>query len=287
MNEDLDSLAAQGGLGQADSLAEEAPPARVPTAEELGLNVAASLSSKNVTVGDTLDFTVQVSWTAPHVLPLLPQSSVNVRGIDQVGLRQVSSREMNESKVLSKNEFVYTLAVTDTGELSIPALDFVVPMEGGRSLKVSSEAVSFRAGAEWSPLPLIAGLVCAVAVVLAFVFRRRRQLERQKRRRELEAAKMAVLDEMLVLKGRVEIAESRDWIRSLEEAVRHFALWKFGEGDLEKLAKAGKLEGWKETLALFSETRYGGGQKDSIALREVWKGAFLLMDLEEALKEKE
>lgn len=280
-------MAAQGGPEQADSSAAEVLPPPMPTPEDLGLNVAASLSAKAVIVGDTLDFTVQVSWTAPHVLPLLPQSSVNVRGLDQVGLRQVSSREMNESRVLSKNEFVYTLAVTDTGELTVPALDFVVPIEGGRSLKVSSEAVNFRAEAEWSPLPLVAGLVCAIAVVLAFVWRRKRVLERQKKKRALEAAKMAVLDEMLVLKGRVAIAESRDWIRSLEEAVQHFALWKFGEGDLEKLAKAGKLEGWQETLALFSETRYGGGQKDSIALREVWKGAFALMELEEALKEKE
>lgn len=280
-------MAAQGGPEQADSSVAEVLPPPMPTPEDLGLNVATSLSAKAVTVGDTLDFIVQVSWTAPHVLPLLPQSSVNVRGLDQVGLRQVSSREMNESRVLSKNEFVYTLAVTDTGELSIPALDFVVPIEGGRSMKVSSEAVNFRAEAAWSPLPLLAGLVCALAIVLAFVWRRKRALERQKKERALEAAKMAVLDEMLVLKGRVAIAESRDWIRSLEEAVQHFALWKFGEGDLEKLSKAGRLDGWQETLALFSETRYGGGQKDSIALREVWKGAFALMELEEALKEKE
>lgn len=287
MNEELDSLAAPEAPVQADSAVAEVLPPPMPTAADLGLSVSASLASEDVTVGDTLDFTVQVSWTAPHILPLLPQSSVNVRGLDPVGLRQVSSRSVSEAGAVSKNEFVYTIAVTDTGELTIPALEFVVPFEGGRSMKVSSEAVTFRANPEWNPLPLLAGLICAVALVLAFCLRQRRRARAQRRRRAEEAAKMAVLDEMLVLKGRTGIAESREWLRSLEEAARHFAHWKFGSEDLELLFKEGKLPGWDDLLSLFAETRYGGGQKDQFALREVWKGAFALMALEEALKERE
>ena len=91
---------------------------------------------------------------------------------------------------------------------------------------------------------------------------------------------------MLVLKQRVNSADSREWLLELESICKGYVARKFGTAtadpvNLDNLVKEGKLEGWETLVEEFAHARYGGGKRDSFENRETWKAAMRLMGVEE------
>lgn len=255
---------------------------------DLGLVISSDISKKALAVGDTFDYTVSVSWKANAPLPLVPMHSVNVKGLSQISLRQISSRQMFEEKILSKNEFVYTLVANDTGALQIPALSFEIPVQNAVPITVKSEEFPLQVNAPFSFLPLISGSICALAVIFAFIFRHKKKakesLQKKSRQRELQS----ILDEMLLLKARIPHASAREWLLALEDALKHFARWKFGDDQLSLLFPIEHSATENENiLRLFENAHYGGGSVNELERREIWKRALeKASELEELLKEQ-
>ena len=100
---------------------------------------------------------------------------------------------------------------------------------------------------------------------------------------------------MLVLKQRVNSADSREWLLELESICKGYVANKFpelveggafGENsvaavNLDALVKEGKLEGWETRIEEFAHARYGGGKRDSFENKETWKAAMKLMKIDE------
>ena len=74
--------------------------------DSLPYSVSSVLSKTDVSVGDTLTYTVSISVETEAIIPVLPQSSVLAKGINQEGIKQVSSREISQGKTISKVEFI-------------------------------------------------------------------------------------------------------------------------------------------------------------------------------------
>ena len=99
------------------------------------------------------------------------------------------------------------------------------------------------------------------------------------------AAAAALREKMVVLKQRVNTADSREWLLELEGVCKEFAAGKFGAPantvNLETLVKDGKLEGWESLVEEFAHARYGGGKRDGFENKETWKAAMKLMGISE------
>ncbi len=251
------------------------------SAEDLGISIAASLSKNVITVGDTFDYTVTITWESNSVLALVPKTSIYAKGLSTVGVKQNSSRDVKDGKTVSKNEFVYKVAATDTGSVTIPELSFMVPVEGAHTIGLRTPPKEFHVDAPVNFLPFVVGLVVAFALVCAFVIRKRKRAAAVAKKVAKAAEENTIREEMLVLKSRVKVAESREWLLALETAMKQFAKWKFDSEDLEALVRNGSMADFAETVKLFSEARYGGGNRDQLANLETWKVTFKLMNLEE------
>ncbi len=274
-------------------------------------------SDSTPVVGDTITYTVKASWKMsdlPGVLPLVPQNGIYVKGLSQVALRQVSARETVGNEVFSHNEFVYTLAVSDTGAFTIPALRFdaVLPSANAevKSTEFYSEPFSFYVKSPLNVLPVVAGMIPAAALLIAFIWRHRRRMSKLQAKRHAAAEREKLIEEMLVLKTRVSTAESRSWLHELEHLMIRFAELAFGAKDWKKLSEesfwekqvfaVGKknfktenvgnnennmgemsaekiAESWKTLEKLFNEARYGGGNQKVFENQETWKTAYSLM----------
>lgn len=251
------------------------------SAEDLGLSIVATLSKDGVTVGDTFDYSVAITWESGNVIALIPQTAIHMKNVNTVSVKQNSAREVKDGKTLSKNEFVYKLTATDTGDVTIPEINFMVPVEGAHAIGLRTPPKSFHVDAPINILPMVVGLVVAFALVCAFVLRKRKRAAIAAKKKACAAEEEALRQEMLVLKTRLGTAESREWILSLEETLKHFASWKFGSNDLQALVKNGQMADFAEIVKLFGEARYGGGNRDQFENRETWKVVFKLMNLEE------
>ncbi len=96
---------------------------------------------------------------------------------------------------------------------------------------------------------------------------------------------------MLVLKQRVNTADSREWLLELENVCKGYVAQRLGmDGvdesaaasvNLDAMVKDGKLEGWESLVNEFAHARYGGGKRDGFENRETWKAAMKLMGIEE------
>ena len=90
---------------------------------------------------------------------------------------------------------------------------------------------------------------------------------------------------MMVLKQRVNAADSREWLLELESICKEYVAEKFGMAasavNLDNLVKDGKLEGWESLVEEFAHARYGGGKRDGFENKETWKGAMKLMGISE------
>ncbi len=293
---ELDS-GAEGALDSGASLdSGEVAPA-MPTPEQLGISITAGPADgmPAITVGDTFEFPVTVSWSVQgSALLVVPAGSVNAKGLTQVAMSQESARSVKDGKEIASITFTYKIAAQDTGNLHIPALRFEIPTQMGQPLDLRSESVDIRVNEPFNPLPIAVGAVVAVCVLLAGLWRAKRRAAARAAATAKNAAQEALRERMTVLKQRVNVADSREWLLELEGVVKEFVFEKFGNDagmnagwenatavNLDALVKDAKLEGWEPIVEEFAHARYGGGKRDGFENRETWKAAMRLMGIEE------
>lgn len=298
-NDSLNAVLDSAGAVAGDSGAAVAPDSAVPemampTPEQLGISITAGPQGgmPAITVGDTFDFPVTVSWSVQgSALLVVPTASANAKGLTQVGMSQESARSVKDGKEIASITFTYKIAAADTGNLHIPALRFEIPTQVGRPIDLRSESVDVRVNEPFNPLPIVVGLVVALLVLCAGLWRVKRRAAARQAIAARDAVKDALRARMLVLKQRVNTADSREWLLELEDICKEYAAEKFGIADggtpaasavnLETLVKDGKLEGWESLVEEFAHARYGGGKRDGFENKETWKGAMKLMDISE------
>lgn len=286
-----DSLNTEAALNDSANVAPDSVPAssiNMPTPEQLGISVKAGPEGgmPAVTVGDTFDFPVTVSWSVQgSALLVVPAGSANAKGLTQVGMSQESARSVKDGAEVASITFTYKILAQDTGNLHIPALRFEIPTQMGQPLDLRSESVDVRVNEPFNPLPLVVGLVVAVCVLCAGLWRAKRRAAARTAAAAKNAAERALRERMLVLKQRVNAADSREWLLELESVCKEYAAGKFGVAasavNLDELVKGGKLEGWESLVEEFAHARYGGGKRDGFENRETWKGAMALMGISE------
>ena len=304
-----DSLNAPGDLDASsvdgDSVGNDAGMPALPTAEQLGITITAGNAGNagsasgnaagnvplSATVGDTINFPVTVSWSVNgSAILVVPTSSANAKGILQLGVSQESSRSVKDGKEMAQITFNYKLVMQDTGNLNIPAMRFEIPTPMGQSLDLRSDSVPIRVDAPFNAMPFIAGGAVGVCMLLAALWRMRKRANARAAAAAKNAFENAMREKMVVLKQRVMVADSREWLLELEGICKEYAFKKFGAAEgiaaasavnLDALVADGKLDGWKPLLEEFAHARYGGGKRDSFENKETWKLAMQLMGIKE------
>ena len=268
----------------------------MPTPEQLGITVKSGPEGglSALTVGDTFDFPVTVSWSVQgSALLVVPTGSANAKGLTQVGMSQESARAVKDGKEVASITFTYKIVAQDTGNLHVPALRFEIPTQVGQPLDLRSESVDVRVDTPFNPLPLVAGIAVAACVLLAGLWRAKRRSAARMAVAERSAAENALREQMMVLKQRVNTADSREWLLELEGVCKGYVARRFGMAapagessaasavNLDAMVKDGRLEGWESLVEEFAHARYGGGKRDGFENRETWKAAMKLMGVEE------
>ena len=242
----------------------------MPSPEQLGISVVSGPEGgiPAVTVGDTFDFPVTVSWNVQgSALLVIPTGSANAKGLTQVGVSQESARSVKDGSEVASITFTYKMVAQDTGNLHIPTLKFEIPTQMGQPLDLRSESVPVRVNEPFNPLPVVVGIVVAMCVLCAGVWRARRRASVRAAVATRNAAADALRERMIVLKQRVNTADSREWLLELESVCKGYVVAKFpelAEGkaapvSLDTLVKEGRLEGWETLVEEFAHARYGGG----------------------------
>lgn len=265
-----------------------APEMVMPTPEQLGISIVSGPEGgmPAVTVGDTFEFPVTVSWSVQgSALLVVPTSSANAKGLTQVGVSQESARSVKDGKEIASITFTYKIAAQDTGNLHVPAMRFEIPTQMGQPLDLRSESVDVRVNEPFNPLPIVVGLVVALLVLCAGLWRAKRRAAAREAVAARNAAQDALREKMVVLKQRVNTADSREWLLELESICKEYVAEKFGLAasavNLDTMVKDGQLEGWESLVEEFAHARYGGGKRDGFENKETWKGAMKLMGVSE------
>ena len=260
----------------------------MPSPEQLGISITAGPEGgmPSVTVGDTFEFPVTVSWGVQgSSLLVVPTGSANAKGLTQVGMSQESSRAVKDGQEVASITFTYKIVAQDTGNLNVPAMRFEIPTSLGTPIDLRSESVPVRVNEPFNPLPLGVGLVVALCVLCAGLWRVKRRAAVREAAVAKNAAEDALRERMMVLKQRVNSAESREWLLELESICKDYVAERFGIAvstvNLDNLVKEGKLEGWEALVEEFAHARYGGGKRDGFENKETWKGAMKLMGISE------
>jgi len=273
--------------------ANASPELEMPSPEQLGITISSGPEGglSAVTVGDTFEFPVTVSWAVQgSALLVVPTSSVNAKGLTQVGMSQESARSVKDGKEMASITFTYKIVAEDTGSLNVPAMRFEIPTQMGRPLDLRSESVLVRVNEPFNALPVAVGGIVALCVLLAGLWRMKRRATARKAAAVRNAFEESLRERMMVLKQRVNSADSREWLLELECICKEYVASKFpelAEGNiasavnLDNLVKEDKLEGWDALVEEFAHARYGGGKRDGFENKETWKGAMKLMGLEE------
>ena len=283
----VENVAADSVQSAGDSVV-AAPEIQLPTPEQLGISITSGPQGgmHAVTVGDTFDFPVTVSWAVQgSALLVVPASSANAKGLTQVAMSQESARSVKDGAEVASITFTYKIVAQDTGNLNVPALRFEIPTPVGRPLDLRSESVPVRVNEPFNPLPIGVGLVVALCVLLAGFWRVRRRAAVRQAVAVKNAAESALREKMVVLKQRVNSADSREWLLELESVCKEHVADCLGIAqsavNLDNLVKEGKLEGWETLVEEFAHARYGGGKRDGFENKETWKAAMRLMNLDE------
>ena len=213
----------------------------LPTAEQLGITITAgnvgsagdagnaANAPLSATVGDTINFPVTVSWSVNgSAILVVPTSSANAKGILQLGVSQESSRSVKDGKEMAQITFNYKLVMQDTGNLNIPAMRFEIPTPMGQSIDLRSDSVPIRVDAPFNALPFIAGGAVGVCVLLAALWRMRKRANARAAAAAKNAFENSMREKMMVLKQRVMVADSREWLLELESICKEYALHRFG-----------------------------------------------------------
>ena len=200
-------------------------------------------------------------------------------------MSQESARSVKDGAEVASITFTYKIVAQDTGNLNVPALRFEIPTPVGRPLDLRSESVPVRVNEPFNPLPIGVGLVVALCVLLAGFWRVRRRAAARQAVAVKNAAESALREKMVVLKQRVNSADSREWLLELESVCKEHVADCLGIAqsavNLDNLVKEGKLEGWETLVEEFAHARYGGGKRDGFENKETWKAAMRLMNLDE------
>ena len=288
----MDSGAVDSAVVGVDSVAEVA----MPTPEQLGISIVSGPEGglPAVIVGDTFEFPVVVSWSVQgSALLVVPTGSANAKGLTQVGVSQESARSVKDGAEIASITFTYKIVAEDTGSLNVPALKFEIPTQVGRPLELRSESVPVRVNEPFNPLPVVVGILVALCVLCAGLWRARRRANARAATAARNAAQDALREQMMVLKQRVNTADSREWLLELESVCKGYVANHLGIADgsgdvaaasavnLDALVKDGQLEGWDTLVQEFAHARYGGGKRDGFENRETWKAAMRLMGVEE------
>lgn len=276
------------GLVQ-DSVAE----VQMPTPEQLGISIVSGNADANgavlplsVTVGDTFEFPVTVSWSVNgSALLVVPTNSATAKGLEQIGVSQESSRAVKDGKEVASITFKHKIVAQDTGDLNVPVMRFEIPTPMGTPLTLRTESVPVRVDAPVSVIPGVVGAVVAFCVVVAGVLRAKRRSAARASLVAKAAAQEQLKEKMMVLKQRIFTADSRSWLLDLENVCKEYAAEKFNLDasmvNLEELHKLGDLEGWDALLETFAQARYGGGNRGGFENKETWKATMKLMGIEE------
>jgi hypothetical protein len=295
LNNDGNVIASPVGATQSidiDSAATDsvvaAPEIELPSPEQLGISVTSGPEGglPAITVGDTFEFPVTVSWSVQgSALLVVPTASANAKGLTQIGMSQESSRSVKDGKEIASITFTYKIAAQDTGNLHVPAMRFEIPTQMGQPLDLRSESVDVRVNEPFNPLPIVVGFVVALLVLCAGLWRAKRRDAAREAVAARNAAQDALREKMVVLKQRVNTADSREWLLELESICKEYVAEKFGLAasavNLDTLVKDGQLEGWESLVEEFAHARYGGGKRDGFENKETWKGAMKLMGISE------
>ena len=288
----MDSGAVDSAAVGVDSVAEVA----MPTLEQLGISIVSGPEGglPAVIVGDTFEFPVVVSWSVQgSALLVVPTGSANAKGLTQVGVSQESARSVKDGAEIASITFTYKIVAEDTGSLNVPALRFEIPTQVGRPLDLRSESVAVRVNEPFNPLPIVVGVVVALCVLFAGLWRAKRRAATKAAVAQKNAAQEALREQMMVLKQRVNTADSREWLLELESICKGYVARRLGIADgaldasaasavnLDALVKDGQLEGWEALVQEFAHARYGGGKRDGFENKETWKAAMRLMGVEE------
>lgn len=289
----VDSAAVDGVTADSLDVGTATDEIQMPTAEQLGISITSgvvgvdgAVQPLSVTVGDTFEFPVTVSWNVNgSALLVVPTSSATAKGLEQVAVSQESARAVKDGKEMASITFTYKIVAQDTGDLNVPAMRFEIPTPMGKSIDLRSDSVPVRVNEPVSVLPFVVGGVVALCVVAAGLWRMKRRAKARAVAAEKNAAAEELKEHMLVLKRRAASADSREWLLELEKICKMYAAERFhldAEAvNLESLAKNGDLEGWDALLEEFAHARYGGGKRDAFENRETWKAAMRLMGIEE------
>lgn len=290
-NDSLNTAVDSVGVVAVDSAAMQdsaAPEMVMPTPEQLGISIVSGPQGgmPAVTVGDTFEFPVTVSWSVQgSALLVVPTGSANAKGLTQVGVSQESARSVKDGKEIASITFTYKIAAQDTGNLHVPAMRFEIPTQMGQPLDLRSESVDVRVNEPFNPLPIVVGLVVALLVLCAGLWRAKRRAAAREAVAARNAAQDALREKMVVLKQRVNTADSREWLLELESICKEYVAEKFGLAasavNLDTMVKDGQLEGWESLVEEFAHARYGGGKRDGFENKETWKGAMKLMGVSE------
>jgi hypothetical protein len=290
-NDSLNTAVDSVGVAAVDSTAmpdSAAPEMVMPTPEQLGISIVSGPQGgmPAVTVGDTFEFPVTVSWSVQgSALLVVPTGSANAKGLTQVGVSQESARSVKDGKEIASITFTYKIAAQDTGNLHVPAMRFEIPTQMGQPLDLRSESVDVRVNEPFNPLPIVVGLVVALLVLCAGLWRAKRRAAAREAVAARNAAQDALREKMVVLKQRVNTADSREWLLELESICKEYVAEKFGLAasavNLDTMVKDGQLEGWESLVEEFAHARYGGGKRDGFENKETWKGAMKLMGISE------
>ena len=288
-----DSLNIVGQDSAAGLIQDSVAQVEMPTPEQLGISVVAGPTGgmPALTVGDTFDFPVTVSWSVQgSALLVVPTGSANAKGLTQVGVSQESARSVQDGKEIASITFTYKIVAEDTGNLHIPALRFEIPTQMGQPLDLRSESVDVRVDEPFNPMPLVVGAVVFVCLLVAGVWRSRRRAAAKAAVAQKSAADNALREQMMVLKQRVNTADSREWLLELENVCKGYVARRLGIAagenraaavNLDALVKDGQLEGWETLVQEFAHARYGGGKRDGFENKETWKAAMKLMGIQE------
>ena len=185
----------------------------MPSAEQFGISIVSGPQGgmPAVTVGDTFEFPVTVSWGVQGSdLLVVPTGSANAKGLTQVGMSQESARSVKDGAEVASITFTYKIVAEDTGSLNIPAIRFEIPTQVGRPLDLRSESVPVRVNEPFNPLPVAVGVVVALCVLLAGLWRAKRRAAAREAAVAKNAAESALRERMMVLKQRVNAADSRE-----------------------------------------------------------------------------
>ena len=224
-----DSLNVNGADSVAVDSAVATPEIQMPSAEQLGISIVAGPQGgmPAVTVGDTFEFPVTVSWSVQgSALLVVPTGSANAKGLTQVGMSQESARSVKDGKEIASITFTYKIVAGDTGDLHVPAMRFEIPTPMGQPLDLRSESVDVHVNEPFNPLPFAVGFIVAICVLLAGLWRVKRRNAAREAVAAKNAAESALRAKMLVLKQRVNTADSREWLLELESICKEYVAAK-------------------------------------------------------------